>query len=112
MDCYVELKTPKDAEDTFKRINRIYETGRNPRLGNRHVDVELANQNMLLKDLFPRAKSIEWINGVPCYSPDNDPFCASHIRFFTGEEITLAIRHAEIPQRVSICSLTLILMLP
>ncbi|KAL3449285.1 hypothetical protein BJX65DRAFT_317071 [Aspergillus insuetus] len=99
MDCYVEFQSQTDAKDTVIRINRIYETGRAPRLGNRHVDVELTDQNELLKDLFPRAKCIVWRGGVPYRVPNNDPYCSGFAGFFTGEEIILAIRHAEIPNR-------------
>ncbi|KAL2820019.1 hypothetical protein BJX63DRAFT_444974 [Aspergillus granulosus] len=99
MDCYVEFQTQSDAKDTVIRINRIYETGRAPRLGNRHVDVELTDQNELLKDLFPRAKCIVWRGGMPYLMPNNDPYCTGFTGFFTREEIILAIRHAEIPHR-------------
>jgi hypothetical protein len=101
MDCYVEFKSQTDAKDTVIRINRIYETGQAPRLGNRHVDVELTDQNELLKDLFPHAKCIVWRGGVPYRVPNDDPYCSGFVGFFTGEEIILAIRHAEIPNRVS-----------
>ncbi|KAL2842218.1 hypothetical protein BJY01DRAFT_256788 [Aspergillus pseudoustus] len=99
MDCYVEFQSQTDAKDTVIRINRIYETGRAPRLGNRHVEVELTDQNELLKDLFPRAKCIVWRGGMPYLMPNDDPYCSGFTGFFTREEIILAIRHAEIPHR-------------
>ncbi|KAL3460656.1 hypothetical protein BJX64DRAFT_300592 [Aspergillus heterothallicus] len=99
MDCYAEFQTQTDAKDTVIRINRIYETGRAPRLGNRHVDVELSDQNELLKDLFPRAKCIVWRGGMPYLMPNSDPYCSGFTGFFTREEIILAIRHAELPHR-------------
>jgi len=101
MDCYAEFQTHADARDTANRINRIYESGRPPRLGNRHVDVDLTNQNELLKDLFPRAKCIVWRGGMPYPQENSDPYCSGFTGFFTAEEIILAIRHAEIPHRVS-----------
>ncbi|KAL4924768.1 uncharacterized protein BDV17DRAFT_205362 [Aspergillus undulatus] len=103
MDCYVEFQTQKDASDTVIYINRVYENGRTPRLGNRHVDIELTDQNALMKDLFPRAKCIKWIDGAPCPQVNNDPYCSGFTGLFTGEEIILAIRHAEIPQRSPFC---------
>ncbi|KAL2830226.1 hypothetical protein BDW59DRAFT_177991 [Aspergillus cavernicola] len=103
MDCYAEFQTPGDAKDAVIRINRIYETGRAPRLGNRHVDVELTDQNELLKDLFPRTKCIVWRNGMPHLAENNDPYCSGFSGFFTSEEIILAIRHAEIPHRSPFC---------
>ncbi|KAL4883856.1 hypothetical protein BJY04DRAFT_215750 [Aspergillus karnatakaensis] len=103
MDCYAEFQTPDDARNTVSRINRIYETGRAPRLGNRHVEVELSHQNELLKDLFPRAKCIAWIKGMPFEIDNTDPYCSGFSGFFTSEEIILAIRHAEIPHRSPFC---------
>ncbi|KAL3472338.1 hypothetical protein BJX99DRAFT_266167 [Aspergillus californicus] len=103
MDCYAEFQTPTDAKETVIRINRIYETGRAPRLGNRHVDVELTDQDALLKDLFPRTKCVAWKNGMPYIMPNNDRFCTGFAGFFTSEEIILAIRHAEIPHRSPFC---------
>ncbi|RHZ55931.1 uncharacterized protein CDV56_106257 [Aspergillus thermomutatus] len=99
MDCYAEFQSATDAQETATRINRIYETGRAPRLGNRSVDVEFSNQDALLKDLFPRAKCIIWKDAMPTAAPNNDPFSTGFSGFFTTEEIVNAIRHAEIPHR-------------
>lgn len=38
---------------------------------------------------------------MPYPQENSDPYCSGFTGFFTGEEITLAIRHAEIPHRVS-----------
>ncbi|EHA25518.1 hypothetical protein ASPNIDRAFT_42122 [Aspergillus niger ATCC 1015] len=99
MDCFVEFASTEDAEETANRINRIYECGRAPRLGNRHVEVELSNQEELLKVLFPRAKCISWENGTPKVVENTDRYSTGFTGFFTSEEIIGAIRHAEIPQR-------------
>lgn len=101
MDCFVEFASTEDAEETANRINRIYECGRAPRLGNRHVEVEISNQEDLLKDLFPRAKCISWENGTPKAVENTDRYSTGFTGFFTSEEIIGAIRHAEMPQRVS-----------
>ncbi|PYH97677.1 hypothetical protein BO71DRAFT_372740 [Aspergillus ellipticus CBS 707.79] len=104
MDCFVEFQTPTDAEETTKRINRIYETGRAPRLGNRHVEVELSNQDDLLKDLFPRAKCVIWKGGMLSVLHNTDPYSTGFAGFFTSEEIIGAIRHAEMPHRSPFCA--------
>ncbi|KAI9933840.1 hypothetical protein MW887_004912 [Aspergillus wentii] len=104
MDCYVEMETPANAKETVDSINRIYETGRAPRLGNRHVDVEVSNQDALLKDLFPRAKCVSWQDGVPIVFPNIDPYSTGYAGLFTSEEIVGAIRHAEIPHRSPFCA--------
>lgn len=102
MDCYVELETPQDVQDTVFRINRVQELGRPPRLGARHVDVEISSQDVLLKELFPRAKCVVWRDGRPQVMPNTDPYSTGFQGFFTGEEIVGMVRHAETPQRVSI----------
>jgi hypothetical protein len=33
--------TQKDAEDTVNRVSRAYDAGSAPRMGSRHVDIEL-----------------------------------------------------------------------
>ncbi|KKK18434.1 hypothetical protein ARAM_003659 [Aspergillus rambellii] len=103
MECYAEFETPSEARETVVRINRIYETGRAPRLGNRHVDLELSNQDALLKDLFPRAKCVVWRDGMPYVMPNTDPYSTGFTGFFTTEEIIGAIRHAEMPHRSPFC---------
>lgn len=102
MDCYAEFQTVQDAQNTVIRINNIFDTGRAPRLGNRVVDVELSSQDELLKDLFPRAKCLIWKGGIPIALENFDFYTTGFAGFFTREEIYGAIRHAEIPHRVSI----------
>lgn len=102
MDCYAEFQTVQDAQNTVIRINNIFDTGRAPRLGNRVIDVELSSQDELLKDLFPRAKCLIWKAGIPIASENFDFYSTGFAGFFTREEIYGAIRHAEMPHRVSI----------
>ncbi|RHZ53764.1 hypothetical protein CDV55_103813 [Aspergillus turcosus] len=104
MECYAEFQSATDAQETATRINRIYETGRAPRLGNRSVDVEFSSQDALLKDLFPRAKCIIWKDAMPTAVPNDDPFSTGFSGFFTSEEIVNAIRHAEMPHRSPFCA--------
>ncbi|KAL4772638.1 hypothetical protein BDW60DRAFT_222251 [Aspergillus nidulans var. acristatus] len=100
MDCYVEFQTVTDAYETVKRINRVHSNGRVPRLGGRHVDVEISDQDALLKDLFPRANCVKWEAGMPKIQPNHDQIsCSGFNGFFTSEEIIMAIRHAELPRR-------------
>ncbi|KAL2002229.1 hypothetical protein VTN02DRAFT_376 [Thermoascus thermophilus] len=103
MDCYVEFLTPGDAQETVNRINQAYEAGRPPRLGCRPVEVELSSQDALLKELFPRAKCISWVNGMPNVLPNTDPYSTGFQGFFTSEEIVGLVRHAETPQRSPFC---------
>ncbi|KAL4904694.1 hypothetical protein BDW74DRAFT_185559 [Aspergillus multicolor] len=99
MDSYVEFKTVEDAHNTVERINRM-SNGRSARLGSRHVDVELSDQDALLKDLFPRANCVKWEAGMPTLQPNRDPVsCSGFKGFITSEELILAVRHAELPTR-------------
>ncbi|KAE8150014.1 hypothetical protein BDV25DRAFT_140208 [Aspergillus avenaceus] len=99
MDCFVEFETVANADQVVKKINRVAETGRPPRLGNRQVDVVLSNQDDLLKEMFPRAKCISWRDGVPVELPNTDRYSTGFNGFFTSEEIFCAIRHTEVPHR-------------
>lgn len=101
MDAFVEFKTQKDAEATARRLS-FTESGRYPRLGTRHVDITLSSQNELMHDLFPRAKCIEWQNGMPRMLPNTDPYSAGFQGFLTSEEIRGLISHALVPARVRI----------
>jgi hypothetical protein len=100
MDCYVEFMTPADAINAVKWANRGFEIGRTPRLGSRHVQVEVSSQDALLRDLFPRAKCVEWKDGLPQVMENTDPYSTGFQGFFTSEEIYGMIRHAETPHRV------------
>jgi hypothetical protein len=104
MDCYVEFVTIADAEVCVKRLNNVLETGQHPRLGNRHVEVSLSNEDAFLKDLFPRAKCITWKGGYPCLVPNDDPYSTGYKGFVTREELLGVVRHAEQPQRVGFIS--------
>lgn len=106
MDCYVEFQTQGDAKDAVYRANKMQETGRIPKLGNRHINVELSNQDALLRDLFPRAKCVVWRDGVPYVMPNTESWSTGFTGFLTGEEVVGAIRHAEVPNRVSMSSLS------
>ncbi|KAJ5952900.1 Nucleotide-binding alpha-beta plait [Penicillium vulpinum] len=99
MDCYVEFRNIKDAEDTVKRINHTYDAGSTPRMGNRHVDIELSTPAKLHKAIFPRAKCISWENGKPVQLVNKDEWSTGFDGFLTDEELFCLVRHAEQPHR-------------
>ncbi|KAH8695068.1 hypothetical protein BGW36DRAFT_428957 [Talaromyces proteolyticus] len=98
MDAFVEFETQKDAESTVRRLS-FTESGRYARLGTRHVDVSLSSQDELLRDIFPRAKCVEWRGGNPLLLENTDPYSAGFQGFLTKEEIRGLITHAENPGR-------------
>ncbi|EAS30381.3 uncharacterized protein CIMG_05860 [Coccidioides immitis RS] len=98
MDCYVEFLTTANAKETLEWLNRGL-PGAPPRLGDRHIDVELSSQDELLKELFPRAKCIVWRDGKPILTRNNDPYSVGFQSFLTAEEVFCMIRNAEMPRR-------------
>ena len=101
MDCFVEFQTVQAAADQVRRQENLAMSGRIPRLGTRHVIVEMSTQDALLADMFPRAKRLLWQNGYPRVMTNFDPYSSGFSGFFTKEEMTGLVRHAEYPQRVS-----------
>ncbi|KAL2447183.1 hypothetical protein ABEF95_013501 [Exophiala dermatitidis] len=101
MDCYVEIVSPEVAAEAWER-GFSYGPCRYPKLGQRHVVVELSNQAELMRDLFPRARSVVWDQGkqgVPTTAQVIDPYSSGFAGFFTAEEMGGVVRHAENPQR-------------
>ncbi|CAG7960199.1 unnamed protein product [Penicillium nalgiovense] len=104
MDCFVEFPTQKDAEDTVNRVSRAYDAGSAPRMGNRHVDIELSTPAKLLKAAFPRAKCISWEGGKPTQLVNKDSWSTGFDGFLTDEELFCLTRHAEQPHRSAFAS--------
>jgi hypothetical protein len=72
-------------------------------LGSRHVDVELSSQEQLMKDLFPKAKNVQWQGSRPIIiaRDENDPYNSGFQGFISKEELVMLVKHVEAPQRVS-----------
>ncbi|KAF4766814.1 hypothetical protein HAV15_010553 [Penicillium sp. str.  len=104
MDCYVEFATMKDAQDTVERINQVYDAFSAPRMGSRHVDLELSTPAKLLKAIFPRAKCIAWEDGNPVQLVNKDSWSTGFDGFLTDEELFCLTRHAEQPHRSAFAS--------
>lgn len=101
MNCYVEFQTDNQAREAVHSVNRITDAAPlGPRMGNRQVDVSLSSQDELLKAIFPRAKSVDWVNGVPREREAREPWSAGFDGFITEEELFCVARHAKDPQRV------------
>ncbi|KAK2736339.1 hypothetical protein FQN57_000789 [Myotisia sp. PD_48] len=98
MDCYVEFVTLADAQTALQWINRNVPV-RSPRLGDRHVVVELSSQATLLANIFPRAKCVAWVGGRPEIQPNPDSFSSGFQGFVTTEEMFCMVHHAEAPKR-------------
>lgn len=101
-DCYVEFFSTGDAQAA---VNKLHLRGHQLKLGNapndRIVTVEMSSQDVLLKELFPRAKNVLWKDGKPTVEEPDEPFNTGFKTFITGEEMVMLVRHAEQPHRVS-----------
>ena len=53
MDCYVELETIHEARSIVNSYTARCARGRTPRVGERHVAIELSSQEALMLQLFP-----------------------------------------------------------
>ena len=101
MDCFVEFFSSGDARAVVNKHWRACDDGRHPRLGDRHVDMEMSSQEALMKELFPKAKNVSWPGGNPTIERSEEPYSSGFRSFTTGEELVMMVKHAEQPHRVS-----------
>ena len=102
LDCFVEFIDLGEAISAVNRFENNRQGGRG-RLGQRHVDVELSTQGELMKELFPKAKNVEWDGSTPYIIPrdPNDMYNSGFQGFIIKEELIMLLKHVESPQRVS-----------
>ena len=104
MDAYVEIANTEVAAQAWEHGFGPARMG-HPKLGQRHVTVDLSDQAELMADLFPRARCVVWSRekfGIPTVVQTNDIYTSGFKGFFTAEEMNGVVRHAEYPQRVSL----------
>jgi hypothetical protein len=102
MDAYVEFCTLEDAMKAVERHHLNIMNGRVSRLGDRPVDVELSDQGCLMKDLFPLAVGIFWDGSRPEFKAQKpDQPWENFKGFISEEEMTMLVKHVEVPHRVS-----------
>ncbi|KAK3331111.1 hypothetical protein B0H66DRAFT_580088 [Apodospora peruviana] len=100
LDAYVEFMTLQDAMKAVERHHNTMSRGRLARLGDRPVDVELSSQSSLMKDLFPLASGIFWDGSKPVVqAPIPEMPWKTFKGFVTEEEMTMLVKHVEIPHR-------------
>jgi len=100
MDAFVEVETHADAVSIVDTYTQRVAQRRGPRIGNRHVEIAVSSQEQLMQTLFPRARSMTWQGQEPCIEHTGDEFSSGFLGFLTQEEITMLVKHAEVPQRV------------
>lgn len=106
LDCFVELASLHEAQHVLKQFQKRQFQGRAPKIGDRHVSVELSSQEELMSEMFSRARLVRWEGANPVIL-ETDEYWGEGIKatgfqgFLTNEEITMLVKHAETPQRVS-----------
>ena len=105
MDAYVEFETAEDAVIAAQRFQReprgLIKEGvaRRPRIGDRTVKVELSSQAKLMRELFPRAKCVNWEGQQPVLFSPTVNWASGFTGFITPEELHNTVRYATHPNR-------------
>ena len=103
MDAYVEFQSLDAATKAVQRHEENCKAGRPSKIRDREIDVELSSQEQLMKEIFPKAKGVQWLRNVPIFRPHDEPNGQSHIftGFITNEELTVVSKLVDNPHRVS-----------
>jgi hypothetical protein len=94
-DVYLEFANFSSADNAYRRYENLSARNREPKLGNRRVNLNMSTNTELMKAIFPRAKC-EWIDGMPVRSPDylrDNP--SEWDGFITNEELLKVLLFAE-----------------
>lgn len=110
MDAFIEVKGSQEAVTIVNSFTRRMAQGRQLRIGERLVDVELSSQEALMDSLFPRAKFVTWAGSVPTVNTDGDTYFIGQPAigfdgFVGSEEMVMLVKYADMPSRVSLWSL-------
>lgn len=102
-DAYVEFHTLEDATKAVEKHQQNLSRGRVARIGQRPVEIELSSQSALMKDLFPSSRGVFWNGCNPQVLPDNAQEPWENFKgFVSNEEMTMLVKHVEVPHRVSL----------
>jgi len=104
LDAYVEFLSHADAFAFATRLNHDKDIKhRQIKVADRHCTVEVSSQAVLMKELFPKAKNVQWNGQIPVISEPVQavPFNSGFKSFISREELLTLVKHAETPQRVS-----------
>lgn len=101
-DAYVEFADIEEASKAVERHRSSGEKGRIGRIGERAIEMEMSSQAALMSDLFPNAKDVIWQGNEPqVLRPKDDQKYGCFQGFVAEEEMTMLLRHVEVPSRVS-----------
>ncbi|GAM89606.1 hypothetical protein ANO11243_076450 [Dothideomycetidae sp. 11243] len=99
MDCYVELESSSEARGILYSYRSRCDRGRTPRVGERHVEVELSSQEALMEQIFPKARCVTWQGQEPHIYQPKEAYNSGFMGFITVEECAMIVKHAENPSR-------------
>lgn len=94
--AYVEFYCFQSAIGVVTKQREAKANGKPVRIDTRIVNVTVSSQDELLKDLFPYARDVDWVQGHPYI---RDP--ANFKGFVTEEELIQLVKNVEFPHRVS-----------
>lgn len=106
-DAFIEVTRQQEAVTIVNSFTRRLMAGRQLRIGERLVDVELSSQEELMHHLFPRAKFVTWNGSVPTINFDGDTYFVGQPAigfdgFVGSEEMVMLVKFADMPSRVSL----------
>lgn len=101
-DCYVEFISMQDAVHAVEKHNKAISNGRQNRLGDRPVELELSSQAALMKDLFPHANGIRWEGAQPVVLEDHPTEPWSCFKGFITEEEMICLVKVSISPHVNL----------
>ncbi|KAK4161455.1 hypothetical protein QBC43DRAFT_302973 [Cladorrhinum sp. PSN259] len=99
LDAYVEFFTLDDAVKCVNRMREKAARGGPLKVDGRQVEVRIADQSELMRDLFPCA-SVQWHGARPhIQEPPEDQPWLKFKGFFSIDEMTMVAKHAEAQNR-------------
>ncbi|KAF4549864.1 Hypothetical protein D9617_19g101690 [Elsinoe fawcettii] len=104
-EAYVEVDSKDAAQDVMLHYEERRERGRAPKVGDRHVIIEVSNMQTLMAKLFPRVSCVQWLGAVPVPYQPADPYTTGFRGFIMIEECSQLKKHAEDPKKASLFSI-------
>ena len=101
MDAFVEFETIEAAINAVDHFEQHRMNGNRGKLGARHVILEVCGHEVLMKCLFPKAKSVKWRGTYPEIIKETDKYNTGFKGFVSREELVMLVKHIEHPARVS-----------
>ncbi|KAI0112893.1 hypothetical protein F4814DRAFT_449343 [Daldinia grandis] len=94
-DCYVELLSFQDAVNAVDKHRAAIKQERHPKLGGRNVEMTVASQAKLMKELFPTAHGIDWHEAPYAFTSGSEYDFQNFKGFVCAEEMGMLYKHAE-----------------